>query len=118
MDFLGIGAPELVAIVLILFLVLGPGDLVKLGNTLGRAVRSLRQSEAWHSFQDASRQLRSLPDNLAREAGIDEIQEEFKEQKAALDDLDRQIIAWTRIPQDKSLEEGEGNNGGDARGDS
>jgi len=106
MDFLGIGITELVAILLIVFLVMGPQDLVKIGGTLGRALRNLRKSDTWRAVQDASRQLRELPETLAREAGIDEIKEtqrelnqELKEQKTALQDLDRQLTAWTRKPE-------------------
>ena len=36
MEFLGIGPLELVAILLIIFLVMGPKDIVKMANTLGR----------------------------------------------------------------------------------
>ncbi|MEX1143427.1 MAG: twin-arginine translocase TatA/TatE family subunit [Anaerolineales bacterium] len=106
MDFLGIGITELVAILLIVFLVMGPQDLVKIGGTLGRALRNLRKSDTWRAVQDASRQLRELPETLAREAGIDEIKEtqrelnqELKEQKTVLQDLDRQLTAWTRKPE-------------------
>jgi Sec-independent protein translocase protein TatA len=106
MDFLGIGITELVAILLIVFLVMGPQDLVKIGGTLGRALRNLRKSDTWRAVQDASRQLRELPETLAREAGIDEIKEtqrelnqELREQKSALQDLDRQLTAWTRKPE-------------------
>jgi Sec-independent protein translocase protein TatA len=106
MDFLGIGLTELIAIVLIIFLVMGPQDLVKIGSTFGRTLRKLRQSDTWRAVQDAGRQLRELPETLAREAGIDELREtqqqlnqELKDQKAALEDIDRQLSAWTRSPQ-------------------
>ena len=109
MEFLGIGPTELIAILVIVFLVMGPQDLAKLGGTLGRTLRNLRQSGTWRAVQDASRQLRELPETLAREAGIDELKEtqrelntEFKEQKAALQDLDRQLTAWTRKPEQRS----------------
>ncbi|HEY4717421.1 MAG TPA: twin-arginine translocase TatA/TatE family subunit [Anaerolineales bacterium] len=105
MDFLGIGLTELVAILLIIFLVMGPQDLVKIGATLGRALRKLRQSDTWRTVQDAGKQLRELPETLAREAGIDELKEArnelnktLKEQKTALEDLDGQLTAWTRTP--------------------
>lgn len=105
MEFLGISPVELIAILVILFLVMGPQDLVKIGGTLGRALRSLRTSDTWRAVQDASRQLRDLPDSLAKQAGIEEIEKlqqdlksDLKEQKKALDDIDRQITAWTRTP--------------------
>jgi Sec-independent protein translocase protein TatA len=109
MDFLGISPLELVVILVILFLVLGPQDLVKLGGTLGRTIRNLRESNTWRSIQDARRQLRDLPDQLAKEAGYEdvkklggELREEIKETRKALTDLDQQIVAWTRAPEPKS----------------
>jgi len=109
MEFLGISPVELVVILVILFLVLGPQDLVKLGSTMGRTIRNLRESGAWHSIQDARRQLRELPDQLAKEAGYEDVKklgsklrEEIKETRVALDDLDHQIVAWTRQPESLS----------------
>lgn len=109
MDFLGIGPTELIFILIILFLVLGPQDLVKLGSTLGRTMRSIRESGAWRSINDATRQLRELPQNLARQAGVEEIEQmgkeigsELKEQRTKLEDLDRQFVAWTRQPEPRS----------------
>lgn len=105
MDFLGISPVELIVVLVILFLVLGPQDLVKLGGTLGRTLRSLRESGAWRSIQDARRKLRDLPDQLAKEAGYEdvkklggELKEEIRETRAALNELDQQIAAWTRQP--------------------
>ncbi|HLD93095.1 MAG TPA: twin-arginine translocase TatA/TatE family subunit [Anaerolineales bacterium] len=109
MEFLGISPVELVVILVILFLVLGPQDLVKLGSTMGRTIRNLRESGAWRSIQDARRQLRELPDQLAKEAGYEDVKklgsklrEEIKETRVALDDLDHQIVAWTRQPESLS----------------
>jgi Sec-independent protein translocase protein TatA len=109
MEFLGISPVELLVIIVILFLALGPQDLVKLGGTLGRTIRNLRESGTWRSIQDARRQLRDLPDQLAKEAGYEdvkaiskELREEIKETKAALSDLDKQVVAWTRQPESLS----------------
>lgn len=122
MQFLGISPVELIFIVIILFLVLGPADLVKLGSMLGRTIRNVRQSSAWQSFIDATRQLRELPENLARQAGVDELQKmgseigtELKEQRAKIQELDKQFTAWTRQPeplsQKKKPQEPEGKQG-------
>jgi len=109
MDFLGIGPLELVTILLIIFIVMGPTDMVKMGATLGRTLRSLRSSEFWRAMQDTTRQLRNLPDNLARQAGIDEFKEVGRELQKDIDAtrkegaaLDRQFTAWTRQPDPQS----------------
>ncbi|MCW5873562.1 MAG: twin-arginine translocase TatA/TatE family subunit [Anaerolineales bacterium] len=105
MQFLGISPTELIFIVIILFLVLGPQDLVKLGSSLGRSIRNLRQSGAWKTFTDATRQLRELPQTLARQAGVEELElmgreigSELKQQREKIEELDRQFVAWTRTP--------------------
>ncbi len=105
MQFLGISPTELIFIVIILFIVLGPQDLVKVGSTLGRSIRKLRESGAWKTMTDATRQLRELPQTLARQAGVDELEllgreigAELKEQREKIEELDRQFVAWTRTP--------------------
>lgn len=98
MEFLGIGITELLAILVIVFLVMGPRDLVKLGTTLGNAVYKFRNSEAWRAMQAATRQLRELPENLVRQAGLDELEQDLKEQKQSLRELESQFSAWTRNP--------------------
>lgn len=109
MQFLGISPTELIFIVIILFLVLGPQDLVKLGSSMGRTIRNVRQSGAWKTFTDATRQLRELPQTLARQAGVDELElmgreigSELKQQREKIEELDRQFVAWTRTPDGRA----------------
>jgi Sec-independent protein translocase protein TatA len=113
MEFFGIGPLELISILLIVFIVMGPGDMVKMGRTLGRALRNFRNSELWGSFNDATRQLRELPRNLMRETGMEELdsfRQEFKgeinDQQGKLDELSRQFRAWTRDPEPQSQKTG------------
>ncbi|QYK50354.1 MAG: twin-arginine translocase TatA/TatE family subunit [Anaerolineales bacterium] len=115
MQFLGISPTELIFIVIILFVVLGPQDLVKVGSTLGRSIRKLRESGAWKTMTDATRQLRELPQTLARQAGVDELEllgreigAELKEQREKIEELDRQFVAWTRTPERREPEKGAG----------
>jgi sec-independent protein translocase protein TatB len=75
MEFLGIGPLELVFILLIALIVIGPRDIAKTARTLGRFLNKLYKSEGWRTFLDASRNLRGLPNRLAREAEIEELKE-------------------------------------------
>ena len=109
MELFGIGPLELIAILLIVFIVMGPSDMVKMGGTIGRAVRNFRGSALWASFTDATRQLRELPKSLMQETGMEEIEalrqdltEDLDAQKSQLDDLNRQFVAWTRQPDPQS----------------
>ena len=71
MEILGIGAPELIFILLIAIIVLGPKDMQKAGKTLGRWLNRLKDSESWKIVRDTSRELRTLPNKLMREANLE-----------------------------------------------
>jgi Sec-independent protein translocase protein TatA len=75
MDILGIGPLELILILVIALIVLGPNDMVKTGKTIGRFLRKLVLSPGWQTIQATSREIRHLPNRLMREAGLDEIKE-------------------------------------------
>ncbi len=72
MEILGIGPLEFLFILLIIFLVMGPEDMQKTARTLGRWLRRLMTSETWRNLTHASQELRTLPNRLAREAGLEE----------------------------------------------
>jgi Sec-independent protein translocase protein TatA len=73
MEILGIGPLELLFILLIALIILGPGDMVKAGLTLGRFLRKIITSPEWHMVQKASTEIRNLPNRLMREASIDDL---------------------------------------------
>ena len=75
MEFLGIGPSELLFIVIIALVVLGPRDMQKAGRTVGRWLRQLVTSDSWKLFQQTSREIQTLPNRLMREAALDELQE-------------------------------------------
>lgn len=99
MEFLGIGITELIAILLIAFLVLGPRDLVKVSRSLGRTLHNLRESETVRAALDLGRRLRQLPETLAEQAGVEEMKSELHQQGKAIKDLEGQFSAWTRAPE-------------------
>jgi Sec-independent protein translocase protein TatA len=77
MDFLGIGPAELVMIVILLLLFLGPRDVVELFRKFGRMVRRLRASPTWNVINTTAQTLRNLPNSLAEEAGMEEIRKDL-----------------------------------------
>ena len=82
MEILGIGASELVYIILIAIIVLGPKDMQKAGRSIGRWLNQLVQSDSWKVFQKTSRELRNLPNNLMREANMEMRKAEKELQRA------------------------------------
>ena len=105
MEILGIGPLELLFILLIALIVLGPGDMVKAGRTLGRFLRKVVMSPEWRTIQKASRELRYLPTKLMREASMEDLSKDLADlnqiggqiskdiKKAELD-----ISSWTTPP--------------------
>jgi len=72
MDILGVGPLELLFILIIALIVLGPNDMVKAGRSLGKFLRKVVTSPTWHAVQQTSKQLQTLPNKLIKEAGLEE----------------------------------------------
>ena len=81
MEFLGVGPMELAFIVLIALILIGPRDLAKTARSAGRFLNRMYRSEAWKTLNEASQNIRTLPNRLAREAEL----EELKDVKKTLD---------------------------------
>lgn len=84
MDILGIGWQELIFIVIIALIVLGPKDMQKAGRSIGRWLNQLVRSDSWKVIQKTSSELRNLPRTLMREANM-EMMEAEKEIRRAID---------------------------------
>lgn len=68
MEILGVGLSELVFIVIIALIVLGPKDMQKAGRTIGQWLRGIVMSDGWKVFQQTTHELRTLPNKLMRDA--------------------------------------------------
>ncbi|MEW5868966.1 MAG: twin-arginine translocase TatA/TatE family subunit [Chloroflexota bacterium] len=78
MDFLGVGPLELVFIIIIALIVLGPRDLSKAMRAFGRTLRRVTTSDTWQAIT----RIRYLPNLLMREAGLEEANEKLKQELA------------------------------------
>lgn len=78
MDFLGVGPLELLFIIIIALIVLGPRDLSKAMRAFGRTLRRITTSETWQAIT----RIRYLPNLLMREAGLEETNEKLKQELA------------------------------------
>ena len=105
MDFLGIGPLELLALFVIILLILGPQDMVKTGKTIGNIFRKITLSDEWKGLKKISRDVRTLPNRMAREAQLEELKKEIdlNQQIAPVDKLQKSKTelgteAWTQKP--------------------
>jgi sec-independent protein translocase protein TatB len=79
MNFLGIGPLELILVIVLALVVVGPRDLAKLGRDAGRFLNRLYRSPTWRTMNEASRELRNLPNRLAREAELDTLKRDLEQ---------------------------------------
>ena len=96
MEFLGIGPLELAFIIVIALVVVGPRDIVKFARTAGRFINRVYRSEAWRTLTEASRTLQTLPNRLAREAEL----EELNSVKQTLDETRKSLSEPAKPPGD------------------
>ena len=85
MEILGIGPSELVFIVVLALIILGPKDMQKAGRTLGRWLRQVVTSDGWKFFQQTSREIQTLPNRLMREAALEELKDMEKDLRQPLE---------------------------------
>jgi len=84
MEILGIGTSELLFVIIIALIVLGPKDMQKAGRTIGKWMRDIVTSEGWKVFQKTSNELRNLPARMMRDAN-EELDKFNRDIKAGMD---------------------------------
>lgn len=106
MEVLGIGPLELLFILLIALIILGPGDMVNAGRTLGRFLRRIVTSPEWRTVQKASRELRYLPNKLMREASLEDLSKELSDINkiggqltSEVKKIEGDLSSWTSPPE-------------------
>jgi sec-independent protein translocase protein TatB len=90
-DILGVGPLELLFIIIIALVVIGPRDIGNAARSFGRFLNRLYRSEAWQMLSETARNLRHLPSQLAREAAIEELREVQKTVEDVGKDLDQDV---------------------------
>lgn len=122
MDILGIGPLELLFILLIALIVVGPKDLGRVGRTLGRTLNRIYRSDSWRVLNEASRTIRTLPNRLAREAALEELDAVKKDVDKTREELesesrkfDQSLKAWTQPAKEEAQGEAEDEIGAEAK---
>jgi len=100
MEILGIGPSELFFIVIIALIILGPKDMQKAGRTIGKWLRSIVTSDGWKIFQQTSRELKTLPNRLMREANeeVNKIGNDINNSISTPTRRDDNSSSWMRNP--------------------
>ncbi|MDD5370501.1 MAG: hypothetical protein PHQ40_15570 [Anaerolineaceae bacterium] len=102
MEILGIGPLELLLIVILMLVVMGPKDMVKTGQKLGRFIRQIIRSPAWSNMMNTTREIRELPTKFVRESGLEEDLQEINKLRDNLQfrDIPAKLIQEMSIQED------------------
>lgn len=77
MEIFNIGPLELLLILTIALIVLGPEEMVRTGRKLAKSISKFIKSPIWRSLVDTSQEIRELPKKLMKEAELDQTAEEL-----------------------------------------
>lgn len=97
MEIFGIGPSELIFIIVIILILLGPKDMQRTGYMIGRWLRRIVTSDGWKVVQRTSCEIQTLPHRLMREAALDELKElqEIQEVKQSIHSLPHEWLPPT-----------------------
>jgi len=105
MQIFNIGPVELILILLIMFILLGPEGMLKTARQIGGWIRQLVRSPVWRDIMGYSREIRELPTKIVRETGLDEDLEEIKKSTQQVNDELKQSVADANKEVQDSLKE-------------
>ncbi len=80
--FGGVGFGEIVFVLVLMIIVLGPKKMVEGARSLGKTIRKVTRSQFWKEAVKTSREIQSIPKKIIDEAGIED---DVKEISRALD---------------------------------
>lgn len=72
MNFLNLGLPEVIFIIILALIIFGPNNMVKSAKEVGAFLRKVTKSPYWQEVWATKRELDELPKMLAKEANLDE----------------------------------------------
>jgi Sec-independent protein translocase protein TatA len=110
MQIFGIGPLELLLILVIMILVLGPRGMIKAARESGKYIRKVTRSPLWAEIMGTSREIRNLPAKIIKDAGIqDDIDElrrstlppTFADDQNYLHQMNDQKVSVTRASRKK-----------------
>ncbi len=80
----GIGIPEILVVLALALIILGPKDMVSTARKMGRWVYRVYHSPTWRMIMSTSQEIRELPTKFVREAGLEDTVEEIKNSTAGV----------------------------------
>lgn len=83
MEIFNVGVPELIIIFILMFLLLGPKEMIRTAQRIGAWVRKAIKSPMWREVMGYSQEIRELPQKIMDESGLKETLEEVRKDTTA-----------------------------------
>jgi Sec-independent protein translocase protein TatA len=90
MKLFNFGVPELLLILMVMVIFLGPERMVEYASKLGKTIYRITHSEVWSSIWQTSREIRNMPKAIVEETGLEE---SLKDIQATSDELKNDMNA-------------------------
>jgi Sec-independent protein translocase protein TatA len=107
MEILNIGPLELIIILVLMFVVLGPKQMVVTAYRIGSWIRGFVRSPMWKEILGYSMEIRELPQKLMDETGLKETLEEVRQStQEATNELNQTVneaVEAARVPEAEHL---------------
>jgi Sec-independent protein translocase protein TatA len=95
--FGSIGTSEILLVLILMIILLGPQKMVEGAKDLGKTIRKVTRSQFWKDVKQTSREIRDIPKKIMEEA---DIEDDVKEIKNVLEgNFDQSILERTHAPQ-------------------
>lgn len=102
MTFFNFGILEIILVLVVMIIFLGPEQVVDLAGKLGRFIRKITRSEFWTTVRDTSKEIRNIPKALVEETGLEESIQDIKQ---TTDELQGQLSeVQTELSEEASIQ--------------
>lgn len=101
MKIFNLGISEIILIVLVALIVMGPGNMVKTAREIGAFIRKVTKSPYWQEIWATKRELTEIPKILAKEADLDATIKDLEKETKGM----RSSVASTMSDLIKEVEE-------------
>lgn len=107
MEILNIGPLELIIVLLIMFILLGPKEMILTAQRIGSWIRRFVRSPMWREIMGYSQDIRELPKKLMDETGLEDTLKEVQEStQSAVKDINQSVkeaADAARVPEAEHL---------------
>jgi hypothetical protein len=110
MEIFNIGPLEFLLVVILVFVIMGPQGTVETARKMGQLVYKIIHSPLWSSLMKTTQEIKDIPVQIVREAGLEENIQRFQQEQQKLSmDINRVVVSpeendnpSTSIRQDES----------------